>query len=79
MSNKRWSYRQITQSAEKTILLSMRLAEKARAKGDNESAYIHECFAMGAEQMWHGLVMGWIKEGDAERLKSLRKGIKGTA
>lgn len=68
---KSWSYAEITQSAEESIRLSIQLAEKAEERGDTSSAHTFRCFARGSWHMWNGLVTGWIKNEDSQRLKAL--------
>lgn len=66
--HKRWTYRQITDKAEKRIRALM--AEAAEAP--HLAHYYHEQ-ARGVLNLWNDLTSGWIADGDIERLHGLLK------
>jgi hypothetical protein len=66
--HKRWTYRQITDTAENRI---RRLMVEA-AEAPHLAHYYHEQ-ARGALDMWVALTSGWIADGDIERLHNLLK------
>lgn len=68
MHAKHWSYREITMSAETSIRRSMTLAQKAT---DPDIRRFHITSAWGMFFGWSSLTMGWMADGDRERLEQL--------
>lgn len=69
---KSWSYKQITESVERSIRNSHECAD---ADGNPEGKRIHRLFAIGAYNAWSALTMGWQKKGDGERLEKLAQAV----
>lgn len=67
---KSWSYKQITESVEQTI----RLQNKLAATTGGKQPQIHRAFAIGAYHAWKDLTIGWMEDGDSERLDKLAHG-----
>jgi len=65
---KRWSYREITDSAEQTIRRQIALAAKQE---DHFLRTFHISTAFGTFAAWSDLTMGWMRDGDYERLDQL--------
>lgn len=65
-TDKRWTYKQITDNAEEQI----RRATANAAESPN-LAYLYREQARGVYEMWFTLVTGWIEDGDIERLRNL--------
>lgn len=68
MRGKSWSYKQITESAETSIRHFMALAQK---QSDPDLQRFHRTAAYGALVCWEDLTMGWMKDGDRERMNAL--------
>lgn len=71
MSGKHWSYRQITQAAEKAVSRNVLLAIHAEVEGEHQVAAIFRARADGVVQLWSDLTMGWQEDDDGLRLESL--------
>lgn len=65
---KSWSYKQVTELAERQIRGYM-----ADSQNNRDMSRISLSFAWGAYGFWSGLTMGWQEEGDDERLKAIIK------
>ncbi len=70
---KTWSYKTITQKAEKEITDLMKQAEKNAAKSDEFSSNLVRQWAYGVYIGWNALTTGWQQIGDKERLEALTK------
>jgi hypothetical protein len=70
MSQKSWTYEEITQATEDKIARLLRLA----AGKPSERAMIFKDWAYGAYLGWYHLTCGWQEEGDAERMEAIAKG-----
>lgn len=66
MSDKRWTYKQITDNAEAQMKAAL-----ANAAERPDLAYMYREQAKGIYEMWFTLVMGWIGDGDIARLRAL--------
>ncbi|MEX3764511.1 hypothetical protein [Paraburkholderia phenoliruptrix] len=66
MSDKRWTYKQITDNAEAQI---RSVIERASGRPDLE--YLYREHARGIYEMWFTLCSGWIETTDIERLRAL--------
>ena len=65
---KTWSYKSITQKTEKEI---RRLMESSRNAETERLRELCEDWAYGVFLGWRSLVLGWMNDGDEERLESL--------
>lgn len=66
-TNKRWSYRQVTEKAEARI--------RELSTSDIEDVYgVRRQWAHGVYLGWYELTVGWQEDGDADRLKALAEG-----
>ena len=69
-----WSYKQVTEAAEREIA---RLAESAKKyRGPNNEAdrtYAH--WAYGVYLGWSNLTMGWQKDGDDARMQAMAEAV----
>ncbi|WP_147328196.1 MULTISPECIES: hypothetical protein [unclassified Duganella] len=72
MSQKRWSYQQLTQSAETAITNYNEMARNVRMDGDpvGVASMFHQR-AIGALETWRDLTMGWQENDDDARLTAL--------
>lgn len=68
---KSWSYKQITESVERSIRMHLKLAAADEHPGGKRA---HELFAIGAYHAWKDLTAGWMEDGDSERLDKLARG-----
>jgi hypothetical protein len=67
---KAWSYKAITENAETQIKHFM--SNSAKSKSDFERL-MYRNWAYGIYFGWERLTIGWIKDGDSERLEALTK------
>ena len=67
---KTWSYKQITEEAEREIAAIMEAAskEEIRARAD-----VMEDWAYGVFLGWNSLTLGWREEGERDRMESLTR------
>jgi hypothetical protein len=65
---KSWTYKQITEEAERQITALM---EDASRKPKKEDQALLRQWAYGVYLGWNRLTMGWMEDGDDERLKAL--------
>lgn len=65
---KTWSYKTVTERAEKEI---KSLMEQYRKDSDEFAKRLHHDWAYGVFLGWKELTMGWQNDGDCERLESL--------
>lgn len=65
---KTWSYKTITENAEKEIRALMIKSKTADSEFEQR---LRNDWAYGVFLGWKKLTMGWMKDGDIERLKSL--------
>ena len=71
---KTWTYEEITKKAEERIA---GLMEKARGDNDSKMRLMYADWAYGVLLGWKDLTMGWMNDGDCERLEALtQKGGK---
>ena len=66
---KSWSYEEVTESAEEAIRACMSLAKEYESEPETARIFRHHAF--GAYTAWSYIVMGWIEDGDKERLAKL--------
>jgi len=66
MSDKRWTYKQITDAAEEEIRRAMQ-----NAKAAPDLAELYRQHARGAYALWNQVTSGWIEDGDINRLHEL--------
>lgn len=71
---KSWSYKQITEHAERQIRGSLGLAAKAEERDDPDVARCHRYMALGIYASWDSLTMGWQQSADSARLRALAYG-----
>jgi hypothetical protein len=67
-TDKRWTYRQITDAAEEQIKLAIKEADE-----NPDLGYLYRQRANGAYELWFKLTQGWINDGDIGRLRDLMK------
>lgn len=72
---KTWSYKEITEKAERRIT---ELVTQALKQQDKYTEKFLLDSAFGVYLFWSGLTSGWQDEGDDERLESLTKPAKTT-
>jgi hypothetical protein len=73
-TSKRWTYKQVTQSAEGEL---RRLAALARREShDRAMVHVYSTMANGVVALWRGLTMGWQTSEDAARLDALALGVR---
>ncbi|WP_041494480.1 hypothetical protein [Burkholderia sp. KJ006] len=65
---KRWSYSQITKTAEEEILRCMDLAGGADTA---VARMLYQARAEGVYNMWYELTCGWQNDGDSRRMRAL--------
>lgn len=74
---KRWSYKQITDKAEKQITSLLLAADTVKREEPPHLQFMatyHKDCARGIYNFWYSLTCGWQRDGDAERLEALAKG-----
>jgi hypothetical protein len=62
--DKRWTYKQLTEMAEREIDRALQMADDASPI----AADLHRCAARGVYDMWYNLTVGWQDDGDSKRL-----------
>jgi len=71
MSDKRWTYQQVTDACETAIRTNLALAQKAATDGQPGVAQIFAHKAEAAFDTWVAIVMGYVVEDDLLRLRAL--------
>ena len=69
---KSWTYAEITASAEAKI---KSLHEQAQASVDDSDWRWCHIAAYGVFSSWYSICMGWMKDGDRERMEALVEAI----
>jgi hypothetical protein len=64
---RKWSYRQFTDAAETQIYRFVGMAETAK----RDEALAYRAWAYGVYSAWYELAVGWMDDGDADRLYAL--------
>lgn len=71
LSERTWSYAQITEATETAVRECLTRAEEDRERGDGTAAMIHENFAFGILMGWAAITKGSTVSRDQERLEAL--------
>jgi hypothetical protein len=66
-TDKRWSYRQVTEKAEARI-------RELLTFDDDDSRRLRQQWAYGVYLGWYNLTVGWQEDGDSDRLKAIAEG-----
>lgn len=68
VTDKKWSYQQITEAAESRI---RSLMEHVTEATPDYQRSLHQQWAYGVFMGWQSLTMGWQQDGDSDRLEAL--------